>query len=91
MSETVQVSGVTKSYGKVRAVTDVSCVFREGETIALVGHNGAGKTTLIKLMLGPSGRPPAPSAFSAMTPRPASSKRGAGSAICRKAYPSTWP
>jgi len=52
MSETVQVSGVTKSYGKVRAVTDVSCVFREGETIALVGHNGAGKTTLIKLMLG---------------------------------------
>lgn len=52
MAETVQVSGVTKSYGKVRAVTDISCVFREGETIALVGHNGAGKTTLIKLLLG---------------------------------------
>ena len=52
MSETVQVYDVTKAYGKVRAVTDVSCVFREGETIALVGHNGAGKTTLIKLMLG---------------------------------------
>ena len=51
-AETVHVSGVTKSYGKVRAVTDISCVFREGETIALVGHNGAGKTTLIKLMLG---------------------------------------
>lgn len=52
MTETVEVSGVTKSYGKVRAVTDISCVFRPGETIALVGHNGAGKTTLIKLMLG---------------------------------------
>lgn len=52
MAETVQLSGVTKAYGKVRAVTDVSCVFRQGETIALVGHNGAGKTTLIKLMLG---------------------------------------
>ena len=52
MTETVQVSGVTKSYGKVRAVTDISCVFRAGETIALVGHNGAGKTSLIKLMLG---------------------------------------
>ena len=50
--ETVEMTGVTKTYGKVRAVTDVSCVFREGETIALVGHNGAGKTTLIKLMLG---------------------------------------
>lgn len=52
MAETVHVSGVTKSYGNVRAVTDISCAFHEGETIALVGHNGAGKTTLIKLMLG---------------------------------------
>ena len=52
MTETVQVSSVTKSYGKVRAVADISCVFRAGETIALVGHNGAGKTSLIKLMLG---------------------------------------
>jgi Cu-processing system ATP-binding protein len=50
--ETVNVTGVTKTYGKVRAVADVSCLFREGETIALVGHNGAGKTTIIKLMLG---------------------------------------
>ncbi|MBS3651612.1 ABC transporter ATP-binding protein [Pseudaminobacter sp. 19-2017] len=52
MAERVEVSDVSKSYGKVHAVTNVSCVFREGETIALVGHNGAGKTTLIKLMLG---------------------------------------
>src|SRR5690606_13710151 len=52
MAETVQVTGVTKSYGKANAVTDLSCTLREGETIALVGHNGAGKTTLIKLMLG---------------------------------------
>jgi len=51
-TETVQLCVVSKSYGRVRAVTDVSCVFRQGETIALVGHNGAGKTTLIKLMLG---------------------------------------
>lgn len=52
MVETVQVSNVAKSYGAVQAVREISCVFREGETIALVGHNGAGKTTLIKLMLG---------------------------------------
>lgn len=52
MAETIQVTGVTKSYGRVDAVTDVSFTLNEGETIALVGHNGAGKTTLIKLMLG---------------------------------------
>lgn len=52
MTDTVNVAGVTKSYGKVPAVTDVTCSLKEGETIALVGHNGAGKTTLIKLMLG---------------------------------------
>lgn len=52
MTDTVDVTGVTKSYGKVPAVTDVTCSLKEGETIALVGHNGAGKTTLIKLMLG---------------------------------------
>lgn len=52
MAETVCIDGVTKSYGGVAAVRDVSFTLREGETIALVGHNGAGKTTLIKLMLG---------------------------------------
>nr|ACF98098.1 putative copper ABC transporter ATP-binding protein NosF [uncultured bacterium 1042] len=52
MLDTIRVTGVTKSYGKVDAVRDLSCVLRQGETIALVGHNGAGKTTLIKLMLG---------------------------------------
>lgn len=52
MTETVNVTGVTKSYGKVPAVADVTYSLMEGETIALVGHNGAGKTTLIKLMLG---------------------------------------
>ncbi|MDN2565776.1 ABC transporter ATP-binding protein [Aquibium sp. A9E412] len=52
MNDTVQVTGVSKSYGELRAVTDITCNFGAGETVALVGHNGAGKTTLIKLMLG---------------------------------------
>jgi len=52
MTETVRIAGVSKSYGKVQALKELSCLFQEGETIALVGHNGAGKTTLIKLMLG---------------------------------------
>ncbi len=45
-------TGVTKRYGRVTAVRDVSLALRPGEATALVGHNGAGKTTLIKLMLG---------------------------------------
>lgn len=49
---TVEISNVTKRFGKVEAVRDVSFQLPEGETVALVGHNGAGKTTLMKLMLG---------------------------------------
>jgi len=45
-------SGVTKRYGAVTAVQDITLALRAGEATALVGHNGAGKTTLIKLMLG---------------------------------------
>jgi Cu-processing system ATP-binding protein len=52
MTATVNIDGVTKRFGKVEAVRDVSFALPEGATIALVGHNGAGKTTLLKLMLG---------------------------------------
>ena len=52
MTATVSTAGVSKRYGAVQAVKDVSFTLNAGETIALVGHNGAGKTTLIKLMLG---------------------------------------
>ncbi|MCD6679784.1 MAG: ABC transporter ATP-binding protein [Burkholderiaceae bacterium] len=45
-------NGVTRRYGAVTAVQDISLALRAGEATALVGHNGAGKTTLIKLMLG---------------------------------------
>ena len=52
MTPTIELSGVSKSYGPIEAVKDVSFSFGEGEIVALVGHNGAGKTTLIKMMLG---------------------------------------
>lgn len=52
MTPTVRIAGVTKRYGRIEAVTDVSFDLGNGQRVALIGHNGAGKTTLMKLMLG---------------------------------------
>ena len=52
MKATVEIKHVSKRYGKIEAVRDVSFDLAPGEITALVGHNGAGKTTLLKLMLG---------------------------------------
>jgi D-xylose transport system ATP-binding protein len=43
---------VSKSYGSVQALTDVSLDVRPSEVVALVGDNGAGKSTLIKVISG---------------------------------------
>lgn len=43
---------VTKRFGGVSAVTDLSVEFREGEIAALIGPNGAGKTTVFNLIAG---------------------------------------
>jgi ABC-2 type transport system ATP-binding protein/ribosome-dependent ATPase len=45
-------SGVTRRFGAVVAVDDVSLHLEPGEVVGLVGANGAGKTTLIKMLLG---------------------------------------
>ena len=48
---TVSVSNLSKSFGKVRAVQDVSFEVYPGEIFGLLGPNGAGKTTSIRMML----------------------------------------
>ena len=48
----IVVSGLTKRYGSVLAVDDLSFEVRLGETVALWGPNGAGKTTILKCLLG---------------------------------------
>jgi simple sugar transport system ATP-binding protein len=46
------VRGLSKSYGSIRAVTDVDLEIGTGEIVALVGDNGAGKSTLVKMICG---------------------------------------
>jgi ABC-2 type transport system ATP-binding protein len=48
----VRVVGVTRRFGPVLAVDNVSLTVGHGETIALLGPNGAGKTTTISMLLG---------------------------------------
>jgi branched-chain amino acid transport system ATP-binding protein len=48
----LQVEEVSKSFGGVAAVTDVSFELREGESLGLIGPNGAGKTTVFDLVSG---------------------------------------
>ena len=48
----IAVEGVTKSYGTVRAVDDVSLNIQGGEFFALLGPSGCGKTTLMRMIAG---------------------------------------
>ena len=48
----LELRGVSKRYGQVLAVGDVSFVVRVNETFGLIGHNGAGKTTTLEVVCG---------------------------------------
>lgn len=52
MSAIFELSGVTKNFGGVRAVSEMSFSIPEGELAGLMGPNGAGKTTIFNLVTG---------------------------------------
>ena len=46
----IQVKSVTKKYGRITAVEDISFTLKPGEIIGFVGPNGAGKSTVLKML-----------------------------------------
>jgi beta-exotoxin I transport system ATP-binding protein len=51
MPHAIELRGLTKDYGQLRALDDVSLTVDEGEIFGFLGPNGAGKTTTIRLLL----------------------------------------
>ncbi|MBO0753336.1 MAG: sugar ABC transporter ATP-binding protein, partial [Bradyrhizobiaceae bacterium] len=48
----LQIVGVSKHFGSIQALTDVSLTLARGEVIGLMGDNGAGKSTLMRIIAG---------------------------------------
>jgi ABC-type sugar transport system ATPase subunit len=58
MGPLLEVRGISKNYGAVRALSNVSFDLERGQILGLVGDNGAGRTTLLRILCGslqPSG------------------------------------
>src|ERR1700716_4416698 len=52
MADALVIRGLSKRFGGLRAVQDVSFTVKQNETVALIGPNGAGKTTSFHLITG---------------------------------------
>lgn len=52
MSEILRIENINVSYGKIKALNDVSMSVEQGKIVSLIGANGAGKSTLLKSIVG---------------------------------------
>ena len=86
----IEVQHVTKRYGRVTAVDDVSFRVERGEILGFLGPNGAGKTTTMRIL---TGYMPATEGTRASSPASTSSRTrsrpSAAPATCRKRRRST--
>ena len=48
----LEIKNLTKTFGELKAVDDVSVTIKKGEIFSLIGPNGSGKTTIIKVIAG---------------------------------------
>lgn len=52
MKNIIEINGLNKSFGDIKAVSDLSFCVKEGELFAFLGENGAGKSTTINIICG---------------------------------------
>ena len=48
----IEMTGISKHFGSIQALTDVSVTLNRGEVVGLMGDNGAGKSTLMRIIAG---------------------------------------
>ena len=48
----IEITGISKHFGSIQALTDVSATLERGEVVGLMGDNGAGKSTLMRIIAG---------------------------------------
>jgi ABC-type sugar transport system ATPase subunit len=87
-SPLIEARDLTKYFGSVIAIEEVSLSVRAGEVVCLLGDNGAGKSTLIKCLSGV--HPPDSGRSSSMGARSTSRPQGTPSRH-RHRLPETWP
>ncbi len=52
MNEQLNISHISKSFGKHQVLHDINCEIKKGEFISLLGPSGCGKTTLLRILIG---------------------------------------
>ena len=52
MSELLELNGVSRRFGGLRAIHDITLSISQGEVVGVIGPNGAGKTTLVNVVTG---------------------------------------
>ena len=87
-SSVISIRHLSKSFGPVAALKDVSLDVRPGEILGICGENGAGKSTLVKILTGVY-RPETKGSFWSLASRQLSrqhrgTRRNVGSRLCRR-------